>query len=252
MSQPKTQRRLLIIPTIVLIIFATFFIVLYQAVKNRLISINEISLSATDVRGVDISAYQVDVDMVKLKEQEIQFVYIKATEGSSHQDEYFKQNWQNAKNAELLSGAYHFFSFESAGVTQAQNYINTVGNNLKGRLLPAVDVELYGSHTENLPDQENVTRELKSFLDTLETQYNVKPILYAQKDFYDKYLSADFSSYPRWIRDVYVPANWRNGRDWLIWQYNDRGRLDGYSGGEKYIDLDVVNPNKTIDDLLVK
>ena len=252
MSQPKTQRRLLILPTIVLIILATFFIVLYQAVKNRFISINEISLGANDVRGADISSYQVNVDMAKLKEQGIQFIYIKATEGSSHQDEFFKQNWQNAKNAGLLSGAYHFFSFESAGITQAQNFIDAIGNSLEGRLLPVVDVELYGSHIDNLPNQENVARELKSFLDTLESQYNVKPILYAQKDFYDKYLATDFSSYPRWIRDVYVPANWRNGKDWLIWQYNDRGRLDGYSGGEKYIDLDVLNPNKTLDDLRVK
>ena len=252
MSQPKTQRRLLILPTIVLIILATFFIVLYQAVKNRFISINEISLGSNDVRGADISSYQVNVDMAKLKEQGIQFIYIKATEGSSHQDEFFKQNWQNAKNAGLLSGAYHFFSFESAGITQAQNFIDAIGNSLEGRLLPAVDVELYGSHTDNLPNQENVARELKALLDTLESQYNVKPILYAQKDFYDKYLATDFSSYPRWIRDVYVPANWRNGKDWLIWQYNDRGRLDGYSGSEKYIDLDVLNPNKTLDDLRVK
>ena len=252
MSQPKTQRRLLILPTIVLIILVTFFIVLYQAVKNRFISINEISLGTNDVRGADISSYQVNVDMAKLKEQGIQFIYIKATEGSSHQDEFFKQNWQNAKNAGLLSGAYHFFSFESAGITQAQNFIDAIGNSLEGRLLPVVDVELYGSHIDNLPNQENVARELKSFLDTLESQYNVKPILYAQKDFYDKYLATDFSSYPRWIRDVYVPANWRNGKDWLIWQYNDRGRLDGYSGGEKYIDLDVLNPNKTLDDLRVK
>ena len=186
MSQPKTQRRLLILPTIVLIILATFFIVLYQAVKNRFISINEISLGANDVRGADISSYQVNVDMAKLKEQGIQFIYIKATEGSSHQDEFFKQNWQNAKNAGLLSGAYHFFSFESAGITQAQNFIDAIGDSLEGRLLPAVDVELYGSHTDNLPNQENVARELKSFLDTLESQYNVKPVLYAQKDFYDK------------------------------------------------------------------
>ena len=168
MSQPKTQRRLLILPTIVLIILATFFIVLYQAVKNRFISINEISLGANDVRGADISSYQVNVDMAKLKEQGIRFIYIKATEGSSHQDEFFKQNWQNAKNAGLLSGAYHFFSFESAGITQAQNFIDTIGNSLEGRLLPAVDVELYGSHTDNLPNQENVARELKSFLDALD------------------------------------------------------------------------------------
>jgi lysozyme len=28
-------------------------------------------------------------------------------------------------------------------------------------------------------------------------------------------------------------------RAWTFWQYTDRGRLDGYSGEEKLIDLNV-------------
>ena len=252
MSQPKTQRRLLIIPTIILIVLASAFILLYQGVKNRTISINELSLRADSIRGVDISAYQVDVDMLQLKGQGIQFIYIKATEGSSHVDDYFERNWQNAKDASLLAGAYHFFSFDSAGETQAPNFIEVVGQSLSGRLLPAVDIELYGSHTESLPQKESVVRELKAMLSALEEQYHVKPMLYVQKDLYEKYLADDFSDYPRWIRDVYVPANWHNGKDWLVWQYNDRGKLNGYSGGEKYIDLDVLNPDKSLNDLLVQ
>lgn len=250
MSQPKTQRRLLIVPTIILIVFASIFICFYQAVKNRYISINEWSLNSNSVRGVDISEYQADVDMNKLKEQGIQFVYIKATEGSTHIDRQFATNWQNAQNTELSAGAYHFFNFESPGAEQAENYINTVGESLDGRLIPAVDLEIYGEKELVQPNKDSLRSELKIMLDRLEAQYHVKPIIYAQKDFYDTYLT-DFSDYPRWVRDVYVPARWNNGNDWLIWQYNDRGRLDGYTGGEKYIDLNVINSNKSLSDLKV-
>ena len=67
------------------------------------------------------SAYQAEIDMTKLKDQNIQFLYIKATEESSGQAEKFAENWENAKNAGLLSGAYHFFSYDSEGKTQAEN-----------------------------------------------------------------------------------------------------------------------------------
>ena len=251
MSQQKSQRRLLIIPTVVLVALAAVFIGFYQAVKTRRISINEWSLGPSSVRGVDISEYQANVDMSKLKEQGIQFAYIKATEGSTHVDARFSANWQNAKEAELPAGAYHFFNFESSGASQADNFINTVGESLDGRLIPAVDVEIYGDKEYVIPDKDSLKRELKEMLSRLEEQYHTKPIIYAQKDFYDSYL-ADFSDYPRWIRDVYMPAKWKNGDDWLIWQYNDRGRLDGYWGGEKYIDLDVINKNKTLEDLKIK
>lgn len=251
MSHFQTARKLFLIPTIVLVVLATALICFYQAIRNRTISINEWSLGANSIRGVDISSYQADVDMAKLKEQGIQFVYIKATEGSTHVDERFSNNWANTAAVDLPSGAYHFFNFESTGADQAANYIATVGESLSGRLLPAIDVEVYGEEQPVVPDQDSLKRELQAMLDALEAQYGVKPIIYAQKDFYNKYL-ADFSAYPRWIRDVYLPANIKNGDDWLIWQYNDRGQLEGYSGGEKYIDLDVLNSAKSLDSLRVR
>lgn len=91
--------------------------------------------------------------MNKLKEQNIKFIYIKATEGSKTKDNKFDENWTNTKNAELLSGAYHFFSYDSEGKTQAENFIKTVGKDIKGRLLPAVDVEYYGDKEQNPPNK---------------------------------------------------------------------------------------------------
>ena len=43
------------------------------------------------VRGVDVSHYQGEIDWKVLGQQDIDFAYIKATEGSSHVDEKFSQ-----------------------------------------------------------------------------------------------------------------------------------------------------------------
>jgi len=63
------------------------------------------------------------------------------------------------KNTEILSVAYHFFSYDSEEKTQAENFIKTIGNDIKGRLIPTVDVEYYSDKEQNPPDKENVVKE---------------------------------------------------------------------------------------------
>ena len=84
------------------------------------IHINNPEIKGLTVRGVDVSSYQGNIDWPVLASQEVDFAYIKATEGSSSQDPYFSHNWQGASKTNIKVGAYHFFSFESAGSTQAK------------------------------------------------------------------------------------------------------------------------------------
>ena len=164
--------------------------------KTKKIFINKWFVNENEsIIGVDVSSYQADIDMTKLKNQNIKFIYIKATEGSTSQDIKFLENWKNAKNAGLLSGAYHFFSYDSEGRTQAENFINMMEPNINGRLLPAVDVEYYGDKEQNPPKKEDVVRELKFFLKMVENEYGVKPLIYTRADIYDNYLKGEFSEY---------------------------------------------------------
>ena len=243
------------------IVFFILFIILifivfecykvYVLVINKEIFINDLLIDRDNsIIGVDISSHQGNVDMKILKEQGIEFIYIKATEGSSFQDKNFSDNWQNAKNADLLSGAYHFFSYDSSGETQAENYINTVGD-LKGRLIPAVDIEYYGDKENNPPKKEDVERELKAFSNIIEKEYGIKPLIYTTCGIYDKYIKGSFNEYKMWIASVYTPIYWNYRDDWYIWQYFNRGELDGYND-EKYIDLNILKKDKNLEDLIVK
>ena len=51
----------------------------YFAVRNRQININNFFVGG-QVLGVDVSSYQENVDFKRLKEQGVEFAYIKATE----------------------------------------------------------------------------------------------------------------------------------------------------------------------------
>jgi GH25 family lysozyme M1 (1,4-beta-N-acetylmuramidase) len=38
---------------------------------------------------------------------------------------------------------------------------------------------------------------------------------------------------------------------WVLWQYCDTGELEGYTGGERYIDLDVLHRGLDIDEITI-
>lgn len=249
----KGLKIIITISIIVLILLAVIFFTVFILAKQKKIFINKWFVDENNsIIGVDVSAYQANIDMNKLKEQNIKFIYIKATEGSKKQDDRFAQNWENAKNADLLSGAYHFFSYDSEGKTQAENFIKTVGDDIQGRLLPVVDVEYYGDKEQNPPNKADVVRELRVFLEILEEKYGVKSIIYTRADIYNNYLKDEFDQYKKWISSFYTPISWNYKDEWYIWQYLNRGQLEGYTGGEKYIDLNVLNNDKDLEDLIVK
>jgi len=63
------------------------------------------------VCGIDVSHYQGTIDWNNVNyygDNKIQFVYIKATEGSTIKDEYYERNIQQAKQKGLLVGSYHY------------------------------------------------------------------------------------------------------------------------------------------------
>ena len=184
------------------------------------------------VKGVDASAYQGEIDWPVLAGEGVDFAFIKATEGSGFVDPRFADNWRAAQAAGVRVGAYHFFSFDSPGGTQADRFIAAVPAT-EGMLPPAVDVELYGAHKKSPPDAETVRAELRVLLDRLEARYGVKPIIYTLESEYARYIQGAFDDYDLWIRNVVTPPRVSG---WTFWQYSSRDRLAGYEGPEAYID----------------
>ncbi|WP_253377202.1 GH25 family lysozyme [Okibacterium sp. HSC-33S16] len=190
------------------------------------------------VRGVDVSAYQGTIDWEVLGTEDIDFAIIKSTEGSGSQDSRFEANWAGARDTDLVVGAYHFMSFESAGETQAQNVIDTVPAE-EGTLPVTVDLEYYGDFFDNPPSRATVRDILDPLLAALEEHYGVPPIIYATQKSYDRYLQDHYPDNPIWIRSIASEPTLPDGRDWTMWQYSSRDRLPGYDGDEEFIDMNV-------------
>lgn len=230
-TKPKRSKRWLA-PLCILI---AALLVLGGFFAAGVLRVNTPSRETYPVRGVDVSEYQGDIDWDTLAGQGIDFAFIKATEGSACTDPMFATNWQDAQNTKLILGEYHFFSFDSPGDTQAENFLKALPRG--AIMLPSVvDVELYGAYKRNPPNAEAVQRELDTLLDTLEAETGQKSILYTTGRTRRLLLAEGYEEYPLWLRDVYfIPA----GDDWTFWQYSDKGQLEGYAGQERYIDLNV-------------
>ena len=227
----KRIRFILILAVLTIVAIGILFI-------NKKIRIASFFANRYKIAGIDVSHYQGTIDWDRLSEQNLNFAYIKATEGSGHVDECFYDNWQKSGETELCIGAYHFFSFDSDGKKQAEFYIDTVGS-LSGKMAPMVDVEFYGNKRSNPPPKEEVVEQLGEMLRMLEDHYQIRPVIYTTYKVYDDYIKDSFKEYPLWIRNVYYPPFFKTGNKWTFWQYTDNAVLEGYEGSEKYIDLNV-------------
>lgn len=192
------------------------------------------------VKGVDLSAYQGEIDWKLLAEQNIDFAFIKATEGKDYVDEQFKTNWEKSQKTELKVGAYHFLSYETTGKEQAANYIKNVTVTDKN-LPPVVDLELYGIYEANPLPKEQVKVILDEFLKEMESNYGVKPIIYTTQRIFNMYIGTDYKDYKIWIVDLdnSWPDTLPNGEKFTFWQYSHRGMMDGYNGDETFIDMNL-------------
>lgn len=135
-------------------------------------------------------------------------------------------------------GAYHFFSYQSNGKLQAENFIKNAKLTF-GDIYPVLDVEF----RKNMKDKTWIIREIKSFCNEIKNEYGVYPIIYCECDYYNKYLKNDFSNYNYWISDLY-----REPRcEYVIWQYTDKGLVHGIGK----IDNNRFHKDKNITDFLL-
>lgn len=195
------------------------------------------------VRGLDISHHQGLIDWQVLKNEKLDFLYFKATEGGDYLDSMFKQNFEAAWNEGYVVGAYHYYRFCTEGVKQAKHFIKTVPKR-RGMLRPAIDLEYAGSCAGRKSKEEEY-KELFIFLEMLEQYYGAKPVLYFTPDFYQAYYDSRFAPYPLWYRDIYFEPE---EKDYLIWQFSNRGRVKGIKGP---VDLNAMADEADLANLIM-
>ncbi len=189
------------------------------------------------VHGIDVSRYQGNINWPDVKEMNIRgvnidFAFIKATEGTDLVDERFGRNWVHAAKQKLPRGAYHFFNARRNAAEQADNFVQRV--KLKpGDLPPVLDVE-----QDNGVSKELIQQRVAEWLLLVERNYGVKPIIYTNVDFYNRFLSPRFDHYPLWVAHYLVKDRPRIGRKWLFWQHSESAHVNGI---DSFVDFNVFN-----------
>lgn len=200
------------------------------------VRLNYPSAESYPVRGIDVSHHQGRIDWSRVREADVAFAFIKATEGMDHLDRQFEANWAHAADAGIRRGAYHFFTFCTPGTRQADHFIGTVGDSF-GELPPVVDVEFSGN-CHGWESIASIRRELGIFLRRVEAASGTRPILYFTEDAYDRILRGHFDPYPLWARNVLWEPAPHGERPWSFWQYADNGRVGGI---HTLVDLNVFH-----------
>ncbi len=205
-------------------------------ISCRDLNCNKINAQKFPVQGIDISHHQKDIDWKLLKEENLAFIFMKATEGGDFKDTRFAKNWIEAEKIGLRKGAYHFFTLCRSGKDQAKNFIESV--KLKENdLPPVVDLE-FSSGCEKRPLKEGFYKELNDYLKALEEHYGLKPILYVTYEFYNQYLVDQYKDYNFWARDLSKEPEFQDKRKWTFWQHSNAGFRSGISGR---VDLNVFH-----------
>lgn len=196
--------------------------------------------SNLNVRGIDISHHQGDIDWKELKKAKIgrfpiSFVFIKATEGTSHIDDYFSHNFYYARENGFTRSAYHYFKPLQSPKKQAEHFLRQVHLE-EGDLPPILDIEEIGLLTKH-----QLQKRVLTWLQLVEKAYNTRPILYTSAIFKQKYLNTQaLNKYPFWVAHYYVQIP-KTQTKWHFWQFTDRAKLPGIPS---FVDCNTFNGTK--------
>ena len=227
---PEIIRNVLLISVILLITLSSF---------NK----ESEGCSVTDY-GIDISHHNgiIAWDTVR-KYNDIQFVYIKATEGATHVDKRYAQNVKGASSAGFRIGSYHYFRMTSSAHDQFRNFISTISK-YNQDLLPMVDVETTDKHSiTETRDSLNV------FISLVKAYFGKEPMIYGLNDSYNNICGPTYNGYKLYIGlpGSNPPVIKGNG-NYVIWQFSNNGKIRGIPSP---VDLARFNNQYTIEDILL-
>ncbi|MBF6609062.1 MAG: glycoside hydrolase family 25 protein [Flavobacterium sp.] len=187
------------------------------------------------VVGIDVSEYQGTInwtDVDSIAGRPIGFAFIRATAGRDKIDRRFNRNWESAKQANMLRGAYHYYRPDENSLEQAQNFITAV--KLKnGDLPPVLDIE----QISKVQSVDSLKRGLRKWLVAVEKHYNVRPIIYSGERYYTDFLQEEFKDYVFWIANYnFFVESIKPG--WTFWQFTEKGSVPGIQGP---VDVNLYN-----------
>ena len=209
------------------------------------------TLGSLEIRvepGIDVSAWNGEIDWEKVAAYGIKYAWVKHTEGQTHKNKWRSENIEGARNNGLVAGAYHFGrpdtnrTCDLGDARKEARFFLKHYKPLEGDLIPALDVE----KGVKVDDTYNAEWCLE-WCRVVEKELGVAPIIYTAKFAIDLFLKhakkellQDLSAYHLWLARYrsddklgYEPkgfASFDIWDTWTVWQTSGSGRVDGIKG----------------------
>ena len=200
----------------------------------------------TSSPGVDVSAFQGNINWSKVRASGIEFAIIRLGyrgygSGKLVEDEYAKQNLSGAKAAGLKIGAYFFSQALNTKEVdeEIQFMLKILGD--KSLDMPIIldwEIPAEDARTAGKMDARSLTDIQLHFCQVM-TEKGYKPMVYFNwHQSENLYYLSELEDYPFWLA-LYQD---RMTYPWRVemWQYSDKGTVPGISGP---VDLNVYMPN---------
>lgn len=198
--------------------------------------------------GINVSSKQGKISWDAVSLQNIDFAFIRATEGESLEDKNFNDNFKGALAAGIEAAPLHDFSFTSSGKAQAEAFISTCGDKKDRQLPPVVQIRLYGKFVAVPPEIDNVRKELSDFIDTVYEKYGLNPIIMSDEEIYSNYIEGYFDGSPICIESIYSKPNDNN--NFFFWLFNPKTKINGCEKNEYMDKITILKSEKEYYNLL--
>ena len=190
------------------------------------------------IAGIDISKHNGDIDFDQVRDDNYQFVFIKASEGKTYRDEAFEHNYRQARKAGLKVGAYHFFRKNRTAREQADNLLQAI----EGKEL---DLPLVIDLEDDWGNGATVSREmaLERVMDMIEilNGKGYQVMIYTNMDGYNKYYKDMLADHDLWLCSFTSSDN-LSSMSYRFHQFSHEGSVQGVDGD---VDLNVFRGSRS-------
>lgn len=188
-------------------------------------------------KGIDVSNHNGPIDWQQVADSGQNFTFVLSTDGTDFTNPMYQEQYQGAKDAGMIAGAYHFARPDDGPAAEQANRMLEVANYEKdGQTLPPVlDLEVdpsgggcYGMNVDQM------TQWTTEFNNVVKEKTGKEPIIYANPSFWEQCMGGtdEFSDQPLWLAayEVDQPSVPDGFPTWKFWQYTDEGSVPGISG----------------------
>lgn len=176
-------------------------------------------------KGIDVSCFQGDIDFARVKNDGIEFAIMRTGFGSPSQsqiDTHFYGYYDGFTSVGIPTGAYHYGYAQSVeeAITEANFCLSILDN----RDMPyGVWYDVEERNMFNV-GRDNLTAIINAFCDTI-SNAGYKAGVYISCSPAEHNVNMDQIPYYKWIAQYNSSCQYSG--DYDIWQYTDRGQVDG-------------------------